>query len=78
MVDLVVSANSNQASEITDYVLKNNFGFCDTSCGGEDQRVYIFKYRAKDVNYSPNIFIHALKSDLRAMTSKSSFKGTTA
>ena len=50
-----------KAAELTDYVLRTNFGFCESACGGDDARLYVLKYQADDVHRSTNILFHRLK-----------------
>jgi hypothetical protein len=54
--------------------LANYFGNDEAYHGGEDERVFVLKYSASNLNYNTNALFLKIKADLEALTGGCSLK----
>ena len=70
----VVAQSLEEGLEITEKVLSDHFGFSDKSSGGDDPRLFVLTYQAKDVRYEPSVLFERIKCDLKSLIQMIPFK----
>ena len=70
----LVAYSLKEGQEITEKVLTDHFGFSDKTCGGDDPRLFILTYLAKDVQYKSSVLFERIKCDLKSLIQKIPFK----
>ena len=48
VIDIAALNNPSKVAEVIDIALTTRFGYTGETCGGEDERVFVFKYQAAD------------------------------